>query len=263
MYRDTLQQIAEVAAGKAALARSQALAFVMHSALAGVYVGFGVVLVCSLAAPLARTNPAVIPTLMAAAFGVALSLVIVAGADLFTGNNMVMTVGVLTKQAGWGDLLRVWALSYLGNFVGAMMLALMVAKSGTLASAPALWLLEQMATKKMSLSASEAFLRGILCNWLVCLAVWVAFRLRSEAAKLIMVFWCLMAFVGSGFEHSVANMTLLTLANFLSDQPAISWLGMVRNLMPVTLGNIIGGALFVGMTYWLVTSVHSLERQPS
>lgn len=253
MYRETLHRIAETAAAKAEWARSQPLAFFVHAGLAGVYVGFGVVLVMSLAAPLATTNPAVVPTLMAAAFGVALSLVIVAGADLFTGNNMVMTVGALTQRTAVRDLMRVWLLSYLGNLAGSLLLALLVAHSGTLLSDAAVQLVNTVAAKKAHLPFTEAFLRGVLCNWLVCLAVWVAFRVQSEAAKLIMVFWCLMAFVGSGFEHSVANMTLLTLANLLPHKGAISWVSVAHNLVPVTLGNIVGGALFVGAAYWLVT----------
>ena len=107
------------------------------------------------------------------------------------------------------------------------------------------------------------FLKGILCNWLVVLAVWCTFRLKSEPAKLIMVWWCLLGFVGSGYEHSIANMTLLTLANLLPNEGnhLISWSGMLNNLVPVTLGNIVSGVLFMGIPYYLISYSKSVPKE--
>ena len=108
-----------------------------------------------------------------------------------------------------------------------------------------------VATGKMNLSFEAAFVRGILANWLVCLAVWCSMRTTNDVAKLGLIFWCLFAFIGAGFEHSIANMTLLALALLQPHGEAISWAGYVGNLVPVTLGNIVGGAVCVGGLYWL------------
>jgi len=101
---------------------------------------------------------------------------------------------------------------------------------------------------------SELFFRGLLCNVLVCLAVWTAARTKEDLAKLVLIFWCLFGFIGAGFEHSVANMTLLGLGLFVPHDPAlVSWAGFARNLLPVTIGNFVGGALFVAGAYWFAT----------
>lgn len=106
----------------------------------------------------------------------------------------------------------------------------------------------------MTMDSSDLFFRAILCNWLVCLAVWSAMRAQRDAAKLVMIFWCLFAFIGAGFEHSVANMTLLGIGLAQEHADAISWAGFVHNMVPVTLGNIGGGAIFVGGLYWLANA---------
>src|ERR1051325_10707813 len=109
----------------------------------------------------------------------------------------------------------------------------------------------------MSLPFFAAFARGILANWLVCLAVWCAMRTTSDVAKLVLIFWCLFAFIGAGFEHSIANMTLLALALFQSHGETITWMGYLQNLVPVTLGNIVGGAIMVGGLYWFSSPLKS------
>jgi nitrite transporter len=106
----------------------------------------------------------------------------------------------------------------------------------------------------MNAPASELFFRGVLCNALVCLAVWMGLRTKDETARLVLIFWCLFAFIGAGFEHSVANMTLLGMAVLVPHDPSlVSWAGFARNLLPVTLGNVVGGAVFVAGAYWFAT----------
>ena len=227
------------------------LGYLVLSALAGVYVGFAVVLVFAVGAPLVAAGSPFAKLVMAAAFGVALSLVTFAGAELFTGNNLVMTLGALRGTVSARALAAVWLVSFAGNLLGALGLAWLVAQSGVLAGAPQAEVLERAVATKMHLSFPALFLRGLLCNWLVCLGVWTALRAQSEAGKLVMIWWCLFAFVGVGFEHSVANMTLLGIGLLQPHGAAVSWSGFVQNLVPVTLGNIVGGALFVGGAYWL------------
>jgi len=147
----------------------------------------------------------------------------------------------------------VWGLSYVGNLLGCLGLAWLLAKSGVFGIEPAKSFVESTAAAKMHLDFGTAFARGILANWLVSLAVWGAGRTKSDPAKLVIIFWCLFAFIGAGFEHSIANMTLLALALFQPHADAGTWLGYVQNLVPVTLGNIVGGAIFVGGAYWFTS----------
>ena len=186
--------------------------------------------------------------IMGASFGVALSLVIFSGSELFTGNNMIFAVGKLKSRVGFNDILKLFALCFIGNLLGSMFFAWLVVQGGSL-SAEAQALVVKVAGAKMALGAREAFFRGILCNWLVCLAVWIANRNGDETAKLIMIFWCLFAFIGSGYEHSIANQSLMSLALFFPHGPDVSLTGFFHNQVFVTLGNIVGGGVMVGMAY--------------
>jgi nitrite transporter NirC len=125
--------------------------------------------------------------------------------------------------------------------------------SGVMSRAPVKEFVLGVVAAKMSAPAGELFFRAVLCNMLVCLAVWMGLRTKSESARLVLIFWCLFAFIGSGFEHSVANMTLLGIGMFLPHDPAlVSWAGFARNMTLVTAGNIVGGALLIGLPYWFV-----------
>jgi nitrite transporter NirC len=187
---------------------------------------------------------------MGVSFGIALSLVIFAGSELFTGNNMVMTIGLLAKKISLNELNKVWFYSFIGNFAGSVILAFLVAMSGLATNNPSNELIVKISSLKMTAPFIELFIRGILCNILVCLAVWISIKAKSETAKLIMIFWCLFAFISSGYEHSIANMSLLSLALMIPHPESVSLIGLFNNLIPVTLGNIVGGAVFVGMAYW-------------
>ncbi|HTE86206.1 MAG TPA: formate/nitrite transporter family protein [Dehalococcoidia bacterium] len=254
----TVIAAAEAAKTKAGYLRSHPLGYLILSAMAGIYVGFGIVLIFAIGAPFLAANSPAAKLAMGASFGIALSLVIVAGAELFTGNNMVMTIGVLRRTSSPIALTAVWLVSFIGNLIGSLALAWLVAKSGVFAAAPHQAIIERTVATKMALPFGALFFRGVLCNWLVCLAVWCAMRSTSEAGKLIMIFWCLFAFIGAGFEHSVANMTLLGIGLFQAHGSAVTWAGFAHNMEAVTLGNIVGGALFVGGAYWLANQKLSL-----
>jgi nitrite transporter NirC len=251
----TVEKIAIAADAKAAAMRSSPLGYLVLSALAGIYVGFGIVLIFAIGAPLSAAGSPLAKAVMGASFGIALSLVLFAGSELFTGNNLFMTVGVLTGRSKLIDLGLLWALCYVGNLAGSLLLAWLVAQSGVLSADPQLTFVLNTAAGKMGLPFGALLMRGILCNWLVCLAVWCAQRMQSETARLVMIFWCLFAFIGAGFEHSVANMTLLGIGLFLPHGASVSVAGFVANLVPVTLGNVIGGVVFVAGAYWLASPV--------
>ncbi|MGZ6081234.1 MAG: formate/nitrite transporter family protein, partial [Myxococcaceae bacterium] len=212
-----------------------------------------IVLIFAIGAPLQAAGSGATKAVMGASFGVALTLVIFAGSELFTGNNLVMTVGLLSKTVNGAALTRVWIASFAGNLVGSLLLALATAASGVLGKVPAKDFVLGVVAAKMAAPASELFFRGVLCNALVCLAVWMGIRTKDETARLVLIFWCLFAFIGAGFEHSVANMSLLGIGLFLPHDPAlVNWVGFARNLTVVTAGNIVGGALLIGLPYWFV-----------
>jgi nitrite transporter len=259
MFKEEINKITEAAENKMRYMQSSPAGYLVLSALAGVYVGFGIILIFSIGGPIHAGAGHFLKLVMGASFGIALSLVIFAGSELFTGNNMVLLVGKLQNKISAGLVIKSWLLCYLGNLIGSVLLAVLMFHADSLAESSKNLVL-QVSSMKMNTGAKELFVRGILCNWLVCLAVWLAVKIKSETAKLIMVFWCLFAFISSGFEHCVANMTLLSLALLLPHGIEISLAGFGYNLTWVTLGNIVGGALFVGSAYWFASVKRTQEQ---
>ena len=251
MYREDLKRMAEVSRKKVDYLLNSPGGYFILSALAGIYLGLGICLIFSVGAPFAAEGSAALKLVMGASFGIALTLVIFAGSELFTGNNMVCTIGALARAVTWKHVGWIFLWSFIGNLAGSLAIAWLIAQSGVIAKAPQVDLLMKVAATKMSAPAWELFTRGILCNLLVCLAVWMASRTTNEAAKIMLIFWCLFAFIGSGFEHSIANQSLLGMALFLPHGEAISWGGFVWNQVFVGLGNILGGSVLVGAAYWM------------
>lgn len=248
MYQETLDHFATVARQKADLLGQSFTAFATGSLMAGAYVGLGIVLIFSVAGTI---DPVWQKLIMGVSFGIALTLVVFAGSELFTGHTMYMTIGWLKRKTSLTDLSQVWLTSWTFNLFGSVGLALLfVAGGGGALLADGSTLLFQVASYKMNSGVTELVARAILCNWLVCLALWMSARVSSDSAKAIVIFWCLFAFIASGFEHSVANMTLLTIALLGNHPESISLNGMAYNLIWVTVGNIIGGALFMAFGYW-------------
>lgn len=255
MYTADVQRMVEASAKKVAYLEGSPLGYAILAALAGVYLGFGITLIFSIGAPFAAEGSAALKLVMGVSFGIALTLVVFAGSELFTGNNMVGVIGALAGRITWSQVGALFAWSLIGNLIGSLAVAWMVVQSGVVSAAPQAALIQKVAGIKMSLPAWELFLRGVLCNWLVCLAVWTASRTTSDAAKILLIFWCLFAFIGSGFEHSIANQSLLGLALFLPHEAGVSWAGFAWNQTWVIAGNIGGGGVFVGGLYWLASPV--------
>ena len=259
MFKSEMQKISDASEKKIEYMKKSPLGYLILSALAGIYLGFGITLIFSVGGPIADAGGgAYLKLIMGASFGIALSLVIFAGSELFTGNNMIFAVSRLANRVGVGSIVMLFVMCFVGNFIGSAFLGWMVVEGGSLTEASQALILK-VAAGKMGLGAKEAFLRGILCNWLVCLAVWISLRTKSETAKLIMIFWCLFAFIGSGFEHSIANQSLLSMAMLLPHGAEVSIAGFIHNQIFVTLGNLVGGGAFVGLVYWLATPSLRME----
>ncbi|MBE9536546.1 MAG: nitrite transporter NirC [Proteobacteria bacterium] len=250
MYMETINALSDLAKKKVALITDNPVSFFVGALMAGAYVGMGIILVFTLGG---RLDPSVRPLVMGSCFGIALTLVVFAGSELFTGHTMFMTIGCLQRKIGLKDLSKIWSASWLGNLLGAVLLAYIYGGGGGALFKESADLLNNVASAKMNKSPSQLISLGILCNWLVCLALWTSARTKNDAAKCVLIFWCLFAFIACGFEHSVANMTVFSIALLGEHPDTISLLGAAYNLFWVTLGNIGGGALFMGMAYWLAT----------
>jgi nitrite transporter len=251
MYLESVDQMAATAVAKASFLKRSPVGFWISSMMAGAYVGIGILLIFSVGSDV---EPAYRALVMGCSFGVALTLVIFAGSDLFTGHTMFMTMGVLRGRIGWSDLAASWAVTWVGNLAGCAILVVLFAWGGGGAVLHSKsQLLMTVAAAKMTAPPLALFARAILCNWLVCLAIWMAARTTSDAAKCIVIFWCLFAFIGSGYEHSVANMTLLLVALLGAHPQTVTWGGLGYNLFWVSLGNIVSGAGIMGVGYWLMS----------
>ena len=258
-YQETVLGFGSVARSKIDALRADAIGFFILAMKAGAYVGAGILLIFSVGQ---GVEGGVRPIVMGASFGIALTLVVLAGAELFTGHTMYMTHGLLTGQTRLRDLGATWGASWLGNLVGAAVLAglFVLGGGGQLLGAGEESLIHKVAAKKMGGTGAELFARAILCNWLVCLALWCAARVRDDVTKCIIIFWCLYAFIAAGFEHSVANMTVFSVALMSGGAEGVSLSGAAHNLFFVTLGNAFAGAGIMGFGYWRAAGGPKVDR---
>ena len=248
MYRDTIAKYADAGAHKAEMVRLHLVSFLIGSALAGAYIGFGDIFMFTVGA---HADPAWAHLVMGAVFASALTIVIFAGSELFTGTAMYMPFALLRGASSTLDMVLVWISCWVGNLVGAVVLAalLHMAGGGTLLTDGSSEFFGVVAAK-MAAPGYELFARGLLCNWLVCLAIWMCGRTENDAAKIALIFWPIAIFVACGFEHSVANMFVFALALLGEHPDTVTFGGAVHNLLWVTLGNLVGGGLMVGLGYW-------------
>ncbi len=246
MHNETLEKLTVAAKNKVNLLNSSKLKYIVLSAFAGLYVGIGILLIFTIGGLLTSANSPMTKIMMGVSFAIALSLVVMTGSELFTGNNMVMTAGTLNKGTSTKDLLRVWAYSFVGNLLGSLLVAGLFVGTGLVNKGAVMEFFATTSLSKSSLPFMDLFFRGVLCNILVCVAVLCSFRTNDDTAKLIIIFMCLFAFITSGFEHSVANMTIFGVALFSSAIKGATLMGAIYNLFVVTLGNIAGGALVMG-----------------
>lgn len=251
MFREEIEDVGISAKKKVNLLNSNPLGYFLLSMLAGAYVGISSVFIFSIGG-LLRDFPGN-KIVMGASFGIALSLVAVAGAELFTGNNFVMVIGAVRKKIKWSDAIKLWIVCYLGNLVGSLLMAYLFYLGGYINEGPIAEFIVKSVYSKVSLKPLELLIRGLLCNFLVCLATWCGYRTKSETAKLIMIFWCLFAFITTGFEHSIANMTTLSVGLLSPIGSELTVSNFIYNLSLSTIGNMIGGIIFLALPYIVVS----------
>ena len=238
--------------------------------LAGAFIAVGAVFATTVSAGTADLPYGVTKLLTGLAFSLGLILVIVAGAELFTGNNLIV-IAFANKKVSLSSLLKNWLIVYIGNFVGSIATAFIMFLTKQYASGNGVVGLNALSigNAKCGLEFVQAIAAGIMCNALVCLAVWLVYSARSTTDKILSIIPPITAFVAAGFEHSIANMYFVPFALFLksfgepgffekigklpSDFSNLTWgKFLLSNLLPVTIGNIIGGALMVGVVYWFI-----------
>ncbi len=228
---------------------NQPLRMLALTVLAGVYIAFGATLsvVIGYGMPeLSAANPAVQKLLSGAAFPIGLILVVVLGAELFTGNNALLMPHLMSGGCTWRCVVKNWAAVWCGNFVGSLLFIVgLVWGVGLFSAEPYHSAIIRIAEAKVSMSWITVFLKGIGANWCVCLAIWLAMSAKSSGAKMFGCWLPVMAFVALGYEHCIANMFFIPCGMFEGAQVSIGAM-FFDNLVPATLGNIIGGAVFVG-----------------
>lgn len=223
---------------------------------AGMFIGFAGI--ASTTASSTIAVPSVAKLVGALVFPAGMAMVLVAGSELFTGNNLII-LAVLAGKTSVGKMLKNWFFVYLGNFLGAAFVAVLVVYGhtpdlfqGVLAAA-----IVNAAKARTDLSVADAFVRGILCNILVCIAIWMSFAAKRVSGKLMTSFWPVMLFVLCGFEHCIADIYfgvagLLTASEYRIVAEGLTWINfLLKSLLPITLGNLVGGAGIVGCGYYL------------
>lgn len=249
MYNELVVKVGKAAKGKVNMFNKNLVRYFLLSMMAGLFVGLGIFLIMTIGGTMAG-SPAT-KVIMGASFAVALSLVIMVGSELFTGNNFIMTVGALNKDVSWLDAIKIWIVSYIGNFAGSIFAAWLFVSAGLMSGGVGDFI-NNVSIAKMGGAFTPLLFKGILCNILVCLAVLCAIKLKEETAKLIMIFWCLFVFITAGFEHSIANMTIFSTALLGVHPETVTLSGMFANLIPVTIGNFLGGSVVIGLGYWFI-----------
>lgn len=259
--------VAKTAVGVAQKKATTALpSLCLLAVLAGAYIALGAILFTIVTNDLSGyLGDGLTRLIGGASFSLGLILVILGGAELFTGNNLLVTA-FLDKKITGRQVLNNWFWVYLFNFAGALLVVLLFYYSGIWkANGGAIGVRAvNVAYAKATLPFGEALFRGIFCNWLVCLAVWLSFAAKDAVSKIVGIMIPITAFVAAGFEHSIANMYFIPMGLFLKGSETLqallapgvieglTWQGFfVNNLIPVTIGNIIGGAVFVAMAYWI------------
>lgn len=253
MFKDEFQAVCNAGAAKSNLLEKNPLGYFVSAMVAGMFISFGSFIAFTLGQLISSGDSASwTKPVQGFAFASALSLVVMAGAELFTGNNLVMAAASIRKTVSWTDTVKLWLVCWIGNLVGSILCvgAFQLTGIPTAGEGVVADYFIKISTGKVTLEPIELISRAILCNILVCLAVWCGTKMKSESGKLIMIFWCIFVFMVCGFEHSIANMSILgvSVAN-----GGITIGQYCYSVLVATVGNMIGGAVFVALPYHLIS----------
>lgn len=248
MTRVDMSAVGSAGANKLEYCRKHPGRYLSRAAIAGAYIMVGSIISTLCGAWFYTSNMGVAKLLAAATFATALILIVLLGGELFTGANFVMGVSLYENTVSVAGAIRIWVFCYIGNFIGIFLLALIITGSGASFDYFSSYL-ALVVPGKLSGTWYALLLKGVMCNFLVCLGVFAGFKLKSESGKCIAIILVITTFVLAGFEHSVANMATFSLYALMVPNPDFA--GIVWNMIWVTLGNIIGGAVLLGLPLWL------------
>jgi len=258
-----LLEVEHLALKKQKIYRQSRLRFIARSMLASMFIGFGVIVAFKTGNFFYLEHSPLTYPMAALTFGAAIILIAYGGGDLFTGNTFYFTFAALRKKISWGEVIKIWMTSYVGNILGAALFAFIIYTTGLFNDAHVNGFLLSVVEKKMEAPGVQLFFRAILCNWLVCLAFFVPMALKGDGPKMFSMILFVFCFFISGYEHSIANMCTFAIALVLNHPGTISISGVIHNLIPVTIGNLIGGGLLMGWMYYYVNIPFFNEYQES
>jgi nitrite transporter len=247
-----LLEIEQLALKKQKIYLQSRIRFISRSMLASMFIGFGVIVAFKTGNFFYLEHSPLTYPMAALTFGSAIILISYGGGDLFTGNTFYFTFAALRKKIKWKEVLKIWLTSYVGNILGAALFAFIIYTTGLFNDHDVNGFLLSVVEKKMHAPWLQLFFRGILCNWLVCLAFFIPMALKGDGPKIFSMILFVFCFFISGYEHSIANMCTFAIALVLNHPGTISYGGVIHNLIPVTLGNIIGGGFLMGWMYHYV-----------
>lgn len=228
------------------------LEYLIRAMLAGIFIGFAIIFTLKAINGLYMAESPVATLVGGLTFGVALVLIVYGGAELFTGNTMYFTTATMRGYTTKMDTMKVWLICLIGNGLGGLAFALLFSQTGILQELGMNNWLFAVSETKIHHSTWEIFTRAIFCNWMVCLAIFIPKNMKNELAQIMMMMILVAVFFASGFDHVIANMALFSIALIVPHPDTITFAGAMHNLLPALAGNIIGGAVFMGMIYtWL------------
>lgn len=261
MEVQSLLQVEQLALKKMKIFKQSKLRYLARSALASMFIGFGVIVAFKTGSFFYADHSPMTYPMAALTFGAAIILIAYGGGDLFTGNTFYYSYAALRKKLKWLQVLKLWVTSYIGNIIGATGFALLIYLTGLFSDPSVNGFLLGVVEKKMNAPVMELFFRAILCNWLVCLAFFIPMGLKGDGPKLFAMMLFVFCFFISGYEHSIANMCTFAIALVVDHPDTISFAGVGYNLLPVTLGNLIGGGVFMAYMYHYVNKPFMDEYQ--
>ncbi len=241
MNYEDVQKISNASAAKSSLLSNSFFKYFLRAVMAGFFIDVAVIFSNVVGNVFSQSvMPQLGKFLSAGVFSIAVILIVLVGGELFTGNNFVMAFGAFDGKVSWGQAGKVWLISYIGNFVGCLILALIWVAAGASGTAG---YFEGFMPNKLAIPAGEMFFRAVLCNFFVCLGVLCGLKAKEEVAKILLIALCITGFVISGFEHCIANMGTFVVAACTVKGLSIG--AMLKSMLIVTLGNMVGGALLL------------------
>lgn len=242
MNYEDVQKLSNAAKAKSSLLSNSFGKYFIRAIMAGFFITAAMIFCNVVGNVFSATMPEWGKFLSSVVFAIAVLLIVMVGGELFTGNNLVMAFGAYDKKVTWGEVGKVWLVSYIGNFVGCVFLSLIFVGAGASGTKD---YFAGFINNKLTIPVDQMFFRAVLCNFFVCLGVLCGIKLKDEVAKIIMIIICITAFVISGFEHCIANMSIFTTALCLV--PGLSLGAIFKSMVVVTIGNILGGAVLLAL----------------